>query len=76
METCVEAGDAAAAMVALEKQKPDLAIVDITLPDTHGLELVKDIRARYPIPVFSSFPCMTKPSTDSAPSVQGQTAMS
>jgi DNA-binding NarL/FixJ family response regulator len=56
VETCFEAGDAAAAMVALEKQKPDLAIVDITLPDTHGLELVKDIRARYPdtrILVFS-----------------------
>jgi len=56
VETCFEAGDAAAAMVALEKQKPDLAIVDITLPDTHGLELVKDIRARCPdtrILVFS-----------------------
>jgi DNA-binding NarL/FixJ family response regulator len=56
LDTCYEAGDAAEAMKAIEKHKPDLAIVDITLPDTHGLELVKDIRARFPetrILVFS-----------------------
>ena len=56
LEICSEAGDAAAALNAIEKHKPDLAIVDITLPDTHGLELVKDIRARFPetrILVFS-----------------------
>ena len=28
--------------------KPDLAIVDVSLPDGHGIELVKDLRARFP----------------------------
>ncbi len=45
---CGEAGSAAAGLAAIEKLKPDLAIVDLTLPDKHGLELIKDIQALRP----------------------------
>ena len=45
------AGDAGTAREALElasKLKPDLMIVDITLPDKNGLELIKDLHAMHP----------------------------
>lgn len=45
---CGQAGSCAKGIAALEKLKPDLAIVDLTLPDRHGLELVKDIQAMFP----------------------------
>lgn len=48
LEVCGEAGSAAAGLAALEKLKPDLVIVDLTLPDKHGLELLKDIQALRP----------------------------
>ena len=41
---CGEAEDAKSAMKAIEELKPDIAIVDITLKDSHGIELVKDIK--------------------------------
>jgi DNA-binding NarL/FixJ family response regulator len=44
-------GEADTAPIALEKVaqlKPDLAIVDITLPGRSGLELIKDIQAIHP----------------------------
>jgi len=48
LEVCGEAGNAANALSALDACDPDLAIVDITLPDKNGLELIKDIRALRP----------------------------
>ncbi len=48
LEVCGEAGSAAAGLAELEKLKPDLVIVDLTLPDKHGLELLKDIQAMRP----------------------------
>jgi DNA-binding NarL/FixJ family response regulator len=45
---CGEADDAAAALNQIEKLKPDLALVDITLRSTNGLELIKDLRIRVP----------------------------
>lgn len=45
LEICGEAGSAAEALEAFAKDQPDLAIVDITLPDKNGLELIKDLRA-------------------------------
>lgn len=47
-EVCGEAGTAAAGLLAVEKCKPDLVIVDLTLPDKHGLEVLKDIHALQP----------------------------
>jgi DNA-binding NarL/FixJ family response regulator len=36
------------ALTVIAAAKPDLAIIDLTLQDLHGLELVKDIRVVYP----------------------------
>lgn len=43
-EVIGEAGTFKEAINALKKLKPDLAIVDITLPDRSGVELIREIR--------------------------------
>ncbi|MHB1078430.1 MAG: response regulator [Prosthecobacter sp.] len=43
-----EAGSARDGLEVVGKLKPDLAVIDLTLPDKNGLELVKDIRALHP----------------------------
>lgn len=43
-----EAGSARDGLEIVGRLKPDLAVIDLTLPDKNGLELVKDIRAAYP----------------------------
>jgi len=48
LELVGEAGSIPDAMALLQKAKPDLAIVDISLQDKNGLELVKFIRSEYP----------------------------
>jgi DNA-binding NarL/FixJ family response regulator len=48
LEVCAEAGNAADGMTAVAKQNPDLVIADLTLPDKHGLEFIKDLRALHP----------------------------
>ena len=45
---CGEADDAAEVISKIEKLRPDLALVDITLRSTNGLELIKDLRIRSP----------------------------
>lgn len=51
---CGEAGTAREAMDAIAKLKPDLVLVDMTLPDKDGLELIKDIQALHPgLPVLA-----------------------
>jgi DNA-binding NarL/FixJ family response regulator len=47
-EVCAEAASAEEGMKAIAESKPDLAIVDLTLKDKHGLELIKDIKVMYP----------------------------
>ncbi len=42
---CFEAQNAEQALEAIAKTKPDLALVDISLPGKSGLELIKDLRA-------------------------------
>jgi DNA-binding NarL/FixJ family response regulator len=50
---CGEADDSHSAMEAIAKTKPDLAIVDISLKDTYGIELIKDIKSHHPkLPVL------------------------
>jgi DNA-binding NarL/FixJ family response regulator len=44
LSVCGEADTAAAALEEIKKLKPDLALVDITLPRRSGLTLLKDIR--------------------------------
>jgi DNA-binding NarL/FixJ family response regulator len=45
---CAEAEDRAGAIQAIGQSRPDLAIVDLALKNSNGLELIKDIRARWP----------------------------
>jgi DNA-binding NarL/FixJ family response regulator len=45
LTVCGEAGDADGAFKAIGRAKPDLVLVDITLPGKSGLELVKELRA-------------------------------
>jgi DNA-binding NarL/FixJ family response regulator len=48
LAVCGEAERAHEALDAVQKLQPDLVLVDITLPDKSGLELIKDIVAMYP----------------------------
>ena len=48
LRVCGEAADYAGALAAIAVQEPDLIIVDLTLKKSHGLDLIKDIRVRYP----------------------------
>ena len=43
-----EAEDAFKAINAIEQSKPDVALIDISLGDTNGIELLKNIKARFP----------------------------
>ncbi len=59
LEVCGEAGSAMEALKFLRKQTPDLAIVDISLKDINGIELIKEIKAgphNFPILVLSMHP--------------------
>ena len=44
---CGEAGDAAEGMTVIRQLKPDLVIVDLSLPGANGIELIKNIRAEF-----------------------------
>lgn len=53
LKVCAEAGTARRAIDLVTNQSFDLALVDISLPDKNGLELIKDIRALRPeLPVL------------------------
>lgn len=45
LSVCGEAGDSTTGFKLIRKLKPDVAIVDLGLPDKSGLELIKEIRA-------------------------------
>ena len=45
---CGEAGTASEGMEVIRKLRPDLVIVDLSLPGANGIELIKNIRAEYP----------------------------
>ena len=48
LAVCGEAEDAVEAVKAVEALRPDLAIVDITLKDTYGIELIKQLKDLHP----------------------------
>ncbi len=48
LTVCAEAESAVQAMEAIERQEFDLAIVDISLEDTNGLELTARMKSRRP----------------------------
>ena len=43
---CGQAADIPSALEGIEKTKPDIAIVDLTLKESSGLELIKDLKVR------------------------------
>ena len=45
---CGEAGGCREALAAVAANRPDVVIVDLVLPDGSGLQLIRDIHARYP----------------------------
>lgn len=58
MEVIGEAESGYEAFHVIEKKSPDVAIVDISLKDGHGLDLVQNIRIQYPdvqVVVFSMY---------------------
>jgi DNA-binding NarL/FixJ family response regulator len=48
LAVCGEAENRPQAIEAIIATRPDLVIIDLTLKNSHGLDLVKDIRARSP----------------------------
>ncbi|MEX1164589.1 MAG: response regulator transcription factor [Nitriliruptor sp.] len=43
-----EAGTAGMALAGIAKTKPDVAVLDVRLPDGNGVEICRDVRARDP----------------------------
>lgn len=48
LTVCADVGSVAEALSAVTQYQPDLAVIDINLPDGHGLELIKEIHALDP----------------------------
>lgn len=48
LEVCGEADCASDALAVIAKTRPDVAVIDLTLKESSGLELIKDIRLRFP----------------------------
>ncbi|MCF6313947.1 MAG: response regulator transcription factor [Verrucomicrobiales bacterium] len=48
LEVSCWAGTASDALMEIEKNSPELVLLDISLPDRNGLELLKDIKVQYP----------------------------
>jgi DNA-binding NarL/FixJ family response regulator len=54
LEVCGQAGDAHEAIGAIRQLHPDLVVADISLKDTSGMELIKDLKVQYPdLPVLT-----------------------
>jgi len=45
---CGEAEDRFGALDVIATKRPQLAIIDLTLKDSQGIELIKDVRSRFP----------------------------
>src|SRR5262245_47908845 len=46
---CGEAEDSAGAITGIEKTRPDIVLVDISLKNESGLELVKNLESQFPL---------------------------
>jgi DNA-binding NarL/FixJ family response regulator len=47
LAVCGQAEDAAQTLQAIEKLRPDLVILDLSMEGSHGTELIKDIKTRH-----------------------------
>ena len=55
LSVCCEADSMSSAIKSIASNLPEIAIIDLSLPDGNGLELVKRLQARYPdIPILVS----------------------
>jgi DNA-binding NarL/FixJ family response regulator len=45
---CAQVESADEALAAMETARPDVIVIDVALGERSGLELVKDVRARWP----------------------------
>lgn len=52
LNVCGEAFDFDSALQAIEETKPDVALIDISLKGTNGLDLIKIIRRTYDLPIL------------------------
>jgi len=48
LTVCAVAEDRPEALQAIERTKPELVVIDLMLKSSSGLELIKDVRARWP----------------------------
>ena len=48
LTVCCEAESAQQALATIARERPDLVLADITLPDKSGLELIKDLQVLHP----------------------------
>jgi DNA-binding NarL/FixJ family response regulator len=48
LEVCDQAKNAIEALQKIESSQPDIAVIDVTLDGSHGIELVKDLKIRFP----------------------------
>jgi DNA-binding NarL/FixJ family response regulator len=48
LAVCGEAANAAGALAVIEKTRPDLVVLDITLEGRSGLDLLQELHARFP----------------------------
>lgn len=48
VEVCCEASTGVEAMEQIKKDKPDLVVLDLTMPDMNGLEVVQAVREQSP----------------------------
>jgi DNA-binding response OmpR family regulator len=46
------AADGAAALRVLERQRPDLVLLDVTMPGLSGFEVLRRLREKWPVPVL------------------------
>lgn len=58
----IVAGDGAGALAAIADQAPDLVMLDWNMPDLHGIELLKAIRANYPAASLPVIMCSARTS--------------
>jgi DNA-binding NarL/FixJ family response regulator len=48
MELVAEAGTGQQALVLFEKYLPDVTLIDLKLPDMHGIEIIRSLRKQHP----------------------------
>ena len=63
---CGGAEDSAQAIAGIRKTRPDVALIDISLKNESGLELVKNLAGHFPEVALLFSPCTTKVCTGNA----------